>query len=292
MLSPTQTNEYSPLKTIAVRHPREAFTTHTSSSDIWEKLEWIEHPDIDAAHAEFDAFTGILRESGADIIMQPAHHGLSPDALYVRDATLVTPVGIIECNMGKPARAAEPAIAGSIYRQLGYNIAGVIAAPGTIEGGDIIWIDDTTVVAGAGYRTNISGIEQFKAILGPKIEVITVDLPHWNGPGDVFHLMSMISPLDKDLALIYPRPMPVSFIRWLQDRGITLINVPDEEYDSMGCNVLALGPRKVLAVDGNPQTRRILEQAGCEVIIYSGREISAKGCGGPTCLTRPLERGV
>ncbi len=284
-------NEFSPLKTVAVRHPREAFTDYTSSDDIWEKLEWLDRPDISAAHTEFDIFTDILRKSGADVIMQPAAPTLSPDALYVRDATLVTPIGIIECNMGKPARQAESAIAGANYREHGLKIAGTIKAPGTIEGGDIIWIDDKTVVVGEGYRTNLSGIEQMQKILGPDIEVVIVQLPHWNGPRDVFHLMSMISPLDHDLALIYPRPMPVSFIHWLQDRNISLVEVPDEEFDSMGCNVLALAPRKALAVDTNHKTRLALENAGCEVITYSGKEISLKGCGGPTCLTRPLIRG-
>jgi len=283
-------NEYSPLKTVAVRHPREAFSSYTSSCDIWEKLDWLDHPDIAAAHREFDLFIEILENAGAEVILQPAEQALSPDALYVRDATLVTPVGIIACNMGKTARRTEPAIAGDFYRQHGFKIAGTIEASGTIEGGDVIWIDDRTVVVGIGYRTNLSGVEQMKQILGPEIDVITVDLPHWNGPRDVFHLMSMISPLDKDLALIYPRPMPVSFIHWLQDKGMSLVHVPDEEYDSMGCNVLTLSPRKVLAVDGNPKTRQALEHAGCEVITYSGTEISAKGCGGPTCLTRPLVR--
>ena len=284
-------NEFSPLKTVAVRHPREAFTGYASSDDIWEKLDWLGSPDMAAAHAEFDIFTGILQQSGAEVIMQPAAKTLSPDALYVRDATLVTPVGIIECNMGKPARRAESAVAGEAYRQHGLKTAGTIQAPGTIEGGDIIWLDDKTVVVGEGYRTNFSGIEQMQEILGPGINVVIVQLPHWNGPRDVFHLMSMISPLDHDLALIYPRPMPVSFINWLQDRNITLVEVPDDEFDSMGCNVLALAPRKVLTVDGNPKTKRALEQAGCEVITYSGKEISLKGCGGPTCLTRPLIRG-
>jgi len=284
-------NEFSRLKTVAVRHPREAFAPYTSSSDIWKKLGWLERPDIDAAHTEFDDFTDILRQAGADVFMQPAAQGLSPDALYVRDATLITPAGIIRCNMGKSARCTEPAIAADTYRQLGFEIAGTIEPPGTIEGGDIIWIDEKTVVVGVGYRTNLCGVEQMDKILGSEIDVIVVHLPYWNGPRDVFHLMSMISPLDQDLALIYPRPMPVSFLHWLQDRGICLIHVPDEEYDTMGCNVLALGPRKILALDANPKTRLALERADCEVITYSGEEISAKGCGGPTCLTRPLVRG-
>lgn len=284
-------DEFSALKTVAVRPPRAAFGTSVSSSDIWGELDWLAPPDLDAAYREFDAFAGILRSCGAEVIELAAAETLSPDALYVRDATLVTPNGIILCNMGKAARQTEPAIAADFYSEHGVKIAGTIEAPGTIEGGDVIWVDDNTLVVGQGYRTNLSGITQLKDILGPKIEVVSVHLPHWNGPRDVFHLMSMISPLDKDLALIYPRPMPVSFLHWLESRGIRLVIVPDEEFDTMGCNVLALGPRKVLMMEGNPKTRLALEQAGCEVITYAGKEISAKGCGGPTCLTRPLVRG-
>lgn len=287
---PAQFNEYATIKTVSVRHSRDAFLAHSSSSDIWGKLDWLSAPDINAAHAEYDRFIEILRSTGADVIQQPADDALSPDGLYVRDTSLVTPVGIILCNMGKPARRTEAAIAETVYRDHGFKIAGTIEAPGTIEGGDIIWLDEKTIVVGEGYRTNLSGIEQMQNILGPEIDVIIVQLPHWNGENDVFHLMSMISPLDKDLALIYPRPMSVSFIRWLEERDISLVHMPDEEYDSMGCNVLALGPRKVLVMEKNPLTRKVLEQAGCEVITYSGKEISAKGCGGPTCLTRPLVR--
>src|ERR671931_83572 len=76
----------------------------------------------------------------------------------------------------------------------------------------------------------------------------------------------------------------------LAERGVHTVEVPDEEYGSLGCNVLALGPRVALALDGNPETRRRLERAGVDVSVYKGDELSLKGDGGPTCLTRPLLR--
>jgi N-dimethylarginine dimethylaminohydrolase len=147
------------------------------------------------------------------------------------------------------------------------------------------------MAVGRGYRTNDRGIEQLRAILdGALEELVVVPLPHWRGPGDVFHLMSIISPVDQDLAVVYSPLMPVPFRERLLDRGLTLVDVPDEEFDSMGANVLAIGPRQCLMVSGNPITRARLERAGAEVFEYDGREISLKGGGGPTCLTRPLER--
>jgi N-dimethylarginine dimethylaminohydrolase len=146
---------------------------------------------------------------------------------------------------------------------------------------------------GRGYRTNDEGIEQLRALLADGVdELLVVPSPHWNGPTDVFHLMSVISPLADDLALVYSPLLPVPFRQGLLARGFELVEVPDDEFDSMGCNVLALAPRVALAVEGNPETRRRMEQAGVQVHTFEGEEISAKGCGGPTCLTRPLERAT
>jgi N-dimethylarginine dimethylaminohydrolase len=156
----------------------------------------------------------------------------------------------------------------------------------------LIWLDEQTVAVGRGYRTNADGIVQLRALLGDRVEVVEVPLPHWSGPEDVMHLMSLISPLDSDLALVYSRLLPVPFREWLLERGFRLIEVPPDEFASMGTNVLALGPRRCLMLACNPATRRAIEQAGCEVLEYEGAEISVKGAGGPTCLTRPLARGV
>ncbi len=158
-----------------------------------------------------------------------------------------------------------------------------------VEGGDTLWLDETTLLVGHGYRTNALGIDALAQAF-PDVDVIAFDLPHWNGDGEVLHFMSYISPLDHDLAVVYPRLAPVRLLELLAELGIETIEVPDEEFETMGSNVLALGPRRALALDGNPETRRRMEQAGVEVAVYKGDEISRKGDGGPTCLTRPLLR--
>jgi len=160
-----------------------------------------------------------------------------------------------------------------------------------MEGGDVAWINERNVAVGLGYRTNAEGIRQLRSLLGSEVDrVVPVPLPHWHGPGDVFHLMSMFSPVDRDLAVVYSRLLPVPFRQLLLKHGCELVEVPDEEFESMGCNVLAVGPRRCVALEGNPITRPRLEAAGAEVHTYRGREISTKGGGGPTCLTRPLVR--
>jgi len=165
-----------------------------------------------------------------------------------------------------------------------------IEAPGTIDGGDTLWLDRETLLVGRGYRTNSSGVEQLQQAF-PDAEVLSFDLPHWNGRAEVMHLLSLISPLDEDLALVYPRLAPVRLVELLNERGIEVVEVPDEEFETMGPNVLALGPRYALALEGNDETRRRMEAAGVEALVYKGDEISRKGDGGPTCLTRPLLRG-
>ena len=172
-------------------------------------------------------------------------------------------------------------------------ILGAIQAPGTLEGGDVAWLNEKILAVGHTYRTNLEGIRQLKALLAPHgVEVIVADLPHYKGVQDVFHLMSILSPVDKDLAVVYSPLMPIRFRNLLLDMGYTLLEVPEDEFESMGCNVLAVGPRKCVMVEGNPKTKEALEKAGCEVFTYQGQEISVKGGGGPTCLTRPLLRHI
>jgi len=195
--------------------------------------------------------------------------------------------------MGKKARLPEPQAVGTYFESIGVPILGQIEAPGTLEGGDVVWVDERTVAVGEGYRSNAEGIRQFKKLLGGLVdEVIPVPLPHWTGPGDCLHLMSNISPIDHDLYLVYSRLLPVPFREYLIHRKIELIEVPDEEYESMACNVLAVAPRKVIMIDGNPITKERLEIKGVKVHTYNGAEISIKGAGGPTCLTRPFWRSA
>jgi N-dimethylarginine dimethylaminohydrolase len=174
---------------------------------------------------------------------------------------------------------------------MGLPILGTILPPGRLEGGDVVWLDRRTIAVGRGYRTNDAGIGQLRTLLGDTVdEVVVVPLPHWRGSADVFHLMSIVSPIDRDLAVVYSPLMPVPFRELLLNRGMTLVEVPDEEFASMGANVLATAPRRALMLAGNPVTRDRLERAGAHVIEYKGDNISLKGGGGPTCLTRPLLR--
>jgi N-dimethylarginine dimethylaminohydrolase len=217
--------------------------------------------------------------------------GLTLDSIYVRDASIVTPRGAVLCRMGKTDRQDEPAAQRRLFDELGVPVAGAIEAPGSLEGGDVVWFDARTVAVGRGYRTNDEGIRQLRAMVGDHVEVVVVPLPHFRGPTDVFHLMSIISPVDRDLAAVYSPLMPIPFREWLVRRGIGLVEVPDAEFESMGANVLAVGPRRAVLLEGNPITRARLEDAGVEVWTYAGSDISLKGGGGPTCLTRPLVRG-
>ena len=198
---------------------------------------------------------------------------------------------MILCNMGKLERVQEPNAQLKAFESHAIPILGCIESPGTLEGGDVAWLDEKTLAVGHTYRTNTEGIAQLKQLLEPKgIEIIVAELPHYNGKKDVFHLMSILSPIASDLAVVYSPLMPIKFRNELKNRGFSFVEVTDEEFISMGCNVLAIAPRKCLMVDGNPNTKSLLLKAGCEVFTYKGDEISVKGGGGPTCLTRPLLR--
>ncbi|MGI9252879.1 MAG: dimethylarginine dimethylaminohydrolase family protein, partial [Thermomicrobiales bacterium] len=176
---------------------------------------------------------------------------------------------------------------------LGIPVIGRIENPGTVDGGDCFWLDERTLAVGRGYRTNDEGIEQMRRILAPiGVSVFRSELPHWNGAAECLHLMSFISPVAENMAVVYLPLMGTPLVQELRRRGIQFIEVPDEEFDTHGCNVLALAPKKVLVCDGSPVTRGRLEAAGCEVLMYEGSEISHNRAGGPTCLTRPILRQV
>ena len=280
-----------PLRSVLLKHARDAFGDQPTLDASWEDLAYLARPDFAGAVAEYEAFHDLLERLGAEIHLAPPDPATGPDSVYVRDAAIICDRGAILCNMGKPARETEPGAAERSLRAIDVPIVGRIAGAGRVEGGDVAWIDERNLAVGLGYRTNAEGIRQLRALLGSGVDrVVPVPLPHWHGPGDVFHLMSMFSPVDRDLAVVYSPLLPVPFRQLLLKKGYELVEVPDEEFESMGCNVLSVGPRRCVALDGNPVTLRRLEAAGAEVHTYRGREISAKGGGGPTCLTRPLVR--
>jgi len=282
-------SDVAPLRRIALKHARDALVGPERIADQWAALGYPSAPDYDSACREFDDFAALLERLGVAIEWMPTED-VGLDSIYVRDASVTCDAGVVLCRMGKDTRAAEPEAQGRFFAGIGLPTAGAIGGDGTLEGGDVTWLDRTTLAVGRGYRTNDEGIAQLEAFLPDDVELVGVSLPHWKGAGDVFHLMSMISPLAEDLLLVYSPLLPVRFRERLVESGFQLVEVPDEEFDSMGCNVLAVAPRLVVTVEGNPETRRRMEAAGVEVNPYVGAEISAKGCGGPTCLTRTLER--
>ena len=273
-----------------MKHPRDAFIDQATIDFQSSELNYSNTPDFEVACKEYDQFLDLIRSFDPEIHFLPVSN-TSLDSIYTHDPCIVTNGGAILCNMGKPQRSNEPDNIEKYFTSIGVPILGRIEGTGTLEGGDIIWIDERTVAVGEGYRSNMEGIDQFKHLLGDLVDnVIPVALPHWTGPADCLHLMSNISPIDHDLYLVYSRLLSVSFRKYLLDRKIQLIEVPDEEYASMGCNVLAMANRKVIMKQGNPITQKRLENQGVEVHTYNGAEISLKGAGGPTCLTRPFLR--
>lgn len=283
--------EVGTLERVVVKRARDAFASDDDIERQWRALNYTGRPVLERAHRESDDFIAALEKLGVAVDCLPRDERTGLDGIYARDASVVSRRGIVLCNMGKPAREAEPAAQGDFFKSKGVPVIGAVTGEGKLEGGDVVWLDAHTLAVGEGYRTNAEGIRQLHEILRTDIdELIVVPLPHWRGPGDVFHLMSILSPIDHDLALVYSPLLPVRFRQALLARGIELVEVPGDEFDRLGCNVLAVAPRRCLALAGNTRTRARLEAAGVEVHEYAGADISIKGGGGPTCLTRPLVR--
>ncbi len=283
-------NEYSQIKEVAIRSPLAGFIDNDKISREWEALRYHAKPDILLAISEYKYFKSLLADDGMEVIDLPPSKKLTLDSIYTRDTILLCDKGLILCNMGRASRTFEVNENFKTLSSMGYEVAGEIKAPGTLEGGDFIWIDNNHAAVGLGPRTNAEGIRQLKEILGPSIDLHIVNLPIPDHPDDVLHLMSIISPLDKDLALIYKPFIPNSFLQWLADLNINFITLSEEEYPLMGCNVLATAPRSIIMLDELPKVQFELEKAQCKIRTYKGIEISRKGEGGPTCLTRPLKR--
>ena len=280
------------VRRVLLKHPRDAFIDQTTIDRQSSELNYSNAPDFEIACKDYDLFLDLIRSFGPEIHFLPASN-TSLDSIYTHDPCIITNRGAILCNMGKQERFNEPDKINKYLSSIGVPILGHIEKDGTLEGGDVIWIDERTVAVGEGYRSNMEGITQFKHLLGNLVDiVIPVALPHWTGPVDCLHLMSNVSPIDHDLYLVYSRLLPVPFRKYILNRNIQLIEVPDEEYASLGCNVLAMKRREVIMIKGNPITQRKLEQAGVLVKTYDGSEISLKGAGGPTCLTRPFYRSA
>ena len=281
----------STLKTVLLKNPQAAFKSQKTIDLQWQDLNFIDKPDFKKSVTQYENFIDILNDNNVEILYIPEDEITSLDSIYTHDPIFMTPNGAVIGNMGKTQRKPETIMMKNYLNEIGVPILGEIINDATLEGGDVIWIDEKTVTAGLTYRTNNKGIDQLRKILSTiSIEVFSVDLPHWNGPVDVLHLMSLISPLNENLFLIYKKLLPISLLKLLKKLDIKTISIADEDYDSLGCNVLPLSTTKCLITSGNNKTCKIIEENGIEVIEFQASEICYKGSGGPTCLTRPIYR--
>jgi N-dimethylarginine dimethylaminohydrolase len=274
-------NMVAKLERVLVRRPEEAACAR------WLEYGWRAAPDFAKLLHEHDGLCERLESAGAEIV----YGGLVPlalDAIYTFDPAIVSPHGAIVLRSGKGLRVAEAEATAGDLAAAGIPVLATLEPPATADGGDTIWLDDQTLLVGRGYRTNAAGVAALRAAL-PDVDVIELDLPHFHGSHEVMHLLSLLSPVAHDTAVAYLPLMPVRLVQLLEERAVRLVEVPDEEFETMGPNVLALAPGVVLALERNRETRLRLERAGIEVLTYEGAELS-KGDGGPTCLTRPLLR--
>jgi N-dimethylarginine dimethylaminohydrolase len=260
--------------------------------DRWQELGYLREPDGMRAQAQHEALCRALRAAGAKLVALEESDDLSLDAVYTHDPSFLTDDGAILLRMGKACREAEPRRHGEFYKRQGIPVLGEITAPGTVEGGDLVWLDAATLLAGRGYRTNAAGIDQLRALLAPKgVEVIAAPLPHGGGPATCLHLMSLLSLLDERTVLVDLPWLAVETVELLRARGFQFVEIDPAERASLACNVLALGEKRLLAFEENPSTNARLRTAGFEVQEVAGSEMGINGGGGPTCLTRPLLRG-
>ncbi|HYA22825.1 MAG TPA: arginine deiminase family protein [Terriglobales bacterium] len=280
------------LRRVIVCSPKIAAWDKRERAARWRDLGFLRPPDFEKAQGQHEALCRELETAGAEVLDLPPAHELSLDAVYVHDASLPTDFGLIVMRPAKPNRAAEGKWHGSFGQLLGVPMLAKITAPGATEAGDIVWLDSKTLLIGHGYRTNAAGISQVRTLLAPKgIEVIAAPLPYGSGPSTCLHLMSLISLLDENTALVDLPWLAVETVELLKARGYRFIEIDYSERETLACNVLALGGRRLLALEENAKTNAKLRAAGFDVRTFPGSELCLNGGGGPTCLTRPLLRG-
>ena len=279
------------LNRVLVCPPDAAGWGDASRADTWESLGYFHRPELSVAQTQHRRLVDALDRLGAEVISLPEGEGLSLDAVYAHDASLVTDHGAICLQMGKATRSGEPARHAELYQGLDIPILGVMEPPATAEAGDIVWLDEATLLVGRGYRTNDAGIDTLREWLGPKgVDVIAAPLPYGPGPTACLHLMSLMSLLDERTVLVDLAWLSVPTVELLQKRRFRLIEIVTSERDTMACNVLALGSQRLLALEENTETNARLRENGFQVETFPSSEICQNGSGGPTCLTRPILR--
>jgi N-dimethylarginine dimethylaminohydrolase len=281
-----------PLERVLVCSPRTAGWNQPERAARWRDLGFLHAPDFEKAQAQHESLCRELEAVGAEVLELPPAVDLSLDAVYAHDASLATDFGVIAMRPGKANRVTEGRNHGAFCNRMEIPNPAKIVAPGTSEAGDMVWLDARSLLIGRSYRTNSAGIQQMRDLLAPKgIEVILAPLPHGAGPSTCLHLMSLISLLDAQTALVDLAGLAVETVELLRARGFKFVEIDPSERDTLGCNVLALGDKRLLAIAENRKTNERLRAAGFDVRTFSGDELCINGGGGPTCLTRPLMRG-
>lgn len=265
---------------VAVRPP--------SPRGDYPRAHWTQPLDLDLLAAQHQQFVALLERLGCEVVVLDPVDDM-PDAVFTYDPCFVVGDGFLEFRAQKAARAGEPPLLAAELQQLGIPMLGSLTADATADGGDFFWLDERTLAVGRSYRTNDAAIEQIRALLSDDVVVEEFDLPHDQGPEYCLHLMSVVSPIRPDLAVVYERLAPIRLLQALRSRGVELLPLPEEDYATLGCNVLAIRPGVAVIASGNEATATLLRQHGVEVHVYAASEIT-KGEGGPTCLTRPLLR--
>jgi N-dimethylarginine dimethylaminohydrolase len=280
-----------PLRRVIVKRPEQAFRSAEEIQRHWKELGYLRPPDLERAIGEHRRLVALLEAGGAEVLCLPEDGGTGLDSIYTHDAALVTEAGAVILQTGKLARRGEGPALDVALRRWGVPVLGTVDGEATAEGGDLLWLDRNTLLAGRSFRTNAAGIAALRSLLGSLgVKVLEVHLPAFRGPEEILHLQSLISLLDERLAVVYRPLLPVPVLEILAERAMQLVEIPEQEFGTQGCNVLALRPRRVVMLRGNPVTRERIEAAGCWVQELDGDEIAFPGSGGPTCLTRPLLR--
>ena len=283
------TSMVAPLRRVAMRWPGSAMVE--ADPNLWNYSERL---DPECLNSQYQIFAELVKECGAEIEWIPPEDDGLADSSFTYDPSFVTGQGAILLRAGKKLREPEAELHEALYKRLGVPVVGTIEAPGTVEGGDCFWIDEYTLAVGRGFRTNEAGIDQLRAIVAPQgVDLVVFDLPVWKGETACLHLLSLVSPLDYNLALVFRRLLPVALDELLHDCGVTCLEAPEEEFVTsrgLSLNALTTSPRVCIAVDGFPATARLMTEAGCEVRLFPGDALCIPTEGGPTCLTRPILR--
>ncbi len=279
------------LQTVLVCAPGIAGWDHPEKSSRWQELGYLHALDFSRAQQQHAELCRLLTNAGAHVICLPSDASLSLDAVYAHDSSFPSDYGLILMNPGKENRVSEASQHHKLYSELGIPILGSVRAPGTAEAGDMVWLDERTLLIGRGYRTNADGIAQVRALLAlTGVEVIPAPLPYGSGPSACLHLMSLMSMLDEQTVLVDLPWLAVEMVELLKSHALRLIEIDYSDRATLACNVLSLGNRRLIAIEENARTNCRLREAGFEVSTFPGSEICINGSGGPTCLTRPLLR--